>query len=186
MIIGLSGYAGTGKDTLGAFLATRGFKSLGFADPLRAAAIAIDPVVGIDSDGDPVHYTEALDTFGYNEMKFIYPEARRFLQRLGTEFGRRQVSDTFWVDQAMARIKPGENVVITDCRFANEATAIKARGGIIVRIERPGFGPVSEHPSETELDAWHFDQVIVNDVGLDGLEYRAALLVDPRPRVLPV
>jgi hypothetical protein len=59
--------------------------------------------------------------------------------------------------------------IITDTRFPNEAEAIKKADGIIIRIERPGVKPINPHPSETSLDKWDFDYVIVNDGSLADL-----------------
>lgn len=55
------------------------------------------------------------------------------------------------------------NWIITDTRFPNEAEAIKAKGGIIIRVNRPGYAPINAHPSEVGLDAWDFDYRIVNN-----------------------
>lgn len=54
------------------------------------------------------------------------------------------------------------NWIITDCRFPNEAQAVKDKGGIIIRIDRPGVNPINDHPSETGLDNWKFDYKIAN------------------------
>ena len=61
------------------------------------------------------------------------------------------------------------NWIITDTRFPNEAEAIKKAGGIIIRIERPGIDPVNLHTSETSLDNWDFDHVVVNDGSITDL-----------------
>jgi hypothetical protein len=42
--------------------------------------------------------------------------------------------------------------VITDVRFTNEATAILAAGGTVIRVTRPGVQPANDHVSETQLD----------------------------------
>ena len=54
------------------------------------------------------------------------------------------------------------NWIITDMRFLNELKAVKSRGGITIRVERPGLIENS-HPSETSLDSATFDFVINND-----------------------
>jgi hypothetical protein len=66
------------------------------------------------------------------------------------------------------------NWIITDCRFLNEAKAIKDREGIIIRVNRPGVKPVSNHKSETELDNYSFDYVIENDSDLKSLESKVS------------
>lgn len=75
------------------------------------------------------------------------------------------------------------NWVIPDVRFSNELKAVKDRGGITIRVNRPDFMenaltgekfPVKvykkEHPSETSLDNAEFDYVIDNSGSLGDLE----------------
>ncbi len=62
-----------------------------------------------------------------------------------------------------------DNWIITDTRFPNEAQAIKDADGIIIRVTRPGIGPVNDHPSETGLNQWKFDYEIQNDGTLENL-----------------
>ena len=72
----------------------------------------------------------------------------------------------------------GSNWIITDCRFPNEAQAVKQRGGIVIRVNR-GKTPVPEgalkamvdrsHPSETSLDNYEFDHVIDNNGSIEEL-----------------
>jgi hypothetical protein len=54
------------------------------------------------------------------------------------------------------------NWIITDCRFPNEAQAVKDKGGLVIRIDRPGIKPINDHPSEIALDNWKFDYKIAN------------------------
>jgi hypothetical protein len=63
------------------------------------------------------------------------------------------------------------NWIITDVRFPNEAQAIKDRGGIVIRIERPGGESHcgGAHASETALDTYNFDYVIDNEGDIDEL-----------------
>ena len=82
------------------------------------------------------------------------------------------------------------NWIITDVRFPNEVQAIKDRGGIVIRVNRPetwkSTGCVimdmssndrskdvvikyTEHPSETALDDYEFDIVVENDGSIEEL-----------------
>jgi hypothetical protein len=70
------------------------------------------------------------------------------------------------------------NWIITDCRFPNEAQAIKDKGGIIIRIDRPGIKPVNAHPSETALDNWDFDHKIANVSDLVALRQSVEVLLN--------
>jgi hypothetical protein len=63
------------------------------------------------------------------------------------------------------------NWIITDMRFPNEMQAIKANGGITIKVVRPHDKeiPLDLHPSETALDDVEFDYEIVNDGTLEDL-----------------
>lgn len=99
---------------------------------------------------------------------------RDFLQRLGTDGLRDGLHTNVWVNALFSDYTPTHhdhapngfeypNWIITDCRFPNEAQAVKEHGGIIIRVNRPGVTAVNAHPSETSLDHWDFDEVITND-----------------------
>lgn len=102
-------------------------------------------------------------------------EIRRLQQIIGTEIGRQMVSDTIWVDTAMDTVEKlrdrGKSVVISDCRFDNEAQAILDAGGTVVRIDRPSLAgqPVDGHASERGVADDLIDEVIVNDGDLHDL-----------------
>lgn len=167
MIVGLAGYARAGKDTAGTYLVGHfGFQRRSFADTLRAVLLATDPMVPAGRHatvrGDapsfvPLHHL--VDMFGWEEAKATEPDSaygvRALLQRLGTDAGRRHLGENVWVDAAMRDLP--ERTVFTDVRFPNEADAIRAAGGKVVRIVRPGTGPVNDHPSETALDTYGYD-----------------------------
>ena len=69
----------------------------------------------------------------------------------------------------MMQYDPNKNFVFTDVRFSNEARMIKDYGGHIWRVERPGINPVNDHVSESELNAWNFDELIYNAGSLEDL-----------------
>lgn len=181
MLVALSGYGGVGKDSVADVLvADYGFKRYAWADTLRLAAEALNPMVDLDQNLRTVRYKDAVERVGYNEAKFQYPEVRRILQRLGTEVGRNLISDSVWVDATLRRIRrecdPWDDIVITDTRFNNEVAALKdpeaspLRGPVLaVRVNRPGIGPAGEHSSETDLDNYDFDYTIDNNGTLDDL-----------------
>lgn len=108
---------------------------------------------------------------------------REVLQIVGTELLREGFNKNVHVASTMANIKDKDNVIITDMRFPNEMEAVKKRGGITIRVNRPceicgGSGyhkmscPVSksgEHYSETALDKSEFDYVVDNDSDIQSL-----------------
>jgi hypothetical protein len=91
---------------------------------------------------------------------------------MGTDVGRRLFGDNIWVDLAMRSIPAGAKVVFSDCRFPNEADAVKAAGGEVWRLTRPGFGPVNDHVSETALDGYPHDHLLLNDGAVEDLHWR--------------
>jgi hypothetical protein len=173
-IIGLGFKARSGKDTVAGILEKRfGFHRLAFADPLKAAAREL---FGLDLSQLHGERKEVQDEFWG-----VTP--RNLLQRLGTEAMRREFGDDFWIRAARRRIDTTtQNVgrpwawVVTDVRFRNEAEAIKAWGGVVWRVDRPGAGAnggVARHPSETELEEWDgWDAIVENAGTLDDLEKR--------------
>lgn len=109
---------------------------------------------------------------------------RKILQLLGTECGRDIIHPNIWINALFADYKPVcENWdsdgnctveiypkwIIPDTRFQNEVEAIKTRGGIVIRVERPTI-PASNHPSEMALDAYKgFDHIVYNHGSLEDL-----------------
>ena len=176
--MGLSGYARSGKDTVGGILvAKHGYIRASFADKLKELTLLIDPIVGYPGELDDITLFETVDAVGWGDAK-ENPEVRRLLQAIGTGV-RDIIGPDTWVNLAMRDLPDGSKVVFTDARFDSEANAIKAAGGEVWRVERPGHGPVNGHVSETALDAWPFDAYICNDAGLDVLAHRVAVTVTP-------
>lgn len=169
LLIGLSGHAQTGKDTVAGILTEHlGFERIAFADALREMLYALNPLVPSPSQKSPlpayeyVRCASIVDAVGWEDAK-KNPEIRQLLQRLGTEAGRMILGPGIWVETALRSVEPGGKFVFSDVRFENEAAAIKKRGGEVWRIERLGTEPVNAHASETALDGFVFDRVIKND-----------------------
>lgn len=173
MIIGLSGYAQSGKDTLGSALVDNyGFTRYAFADALKEMVYRLNPVV----DQMENRVQDFVDTEGWEKAK-KNPEVRRLLQVMGTEAGRQVLGDNIWVDTVLNRVG-GRDVVITDCRFPNEAQAVKDRGGFVVRVRRAGVEAVNAHPSETSLDDWSFDMIVDNSGPIETIPKIAEFVYD--------
>ena len=180
-IIALSGYASAGKDSVADVLvAERAFKKYSWADTLRLAAAALNPIVWASMDGDTLRYNDAIKAVGYTEAKLLYGEVRSVLQKLGTEVGRNLIGDNVWVDATIRRIEQDSllhgDVVIADTRFPNEAEAVKnlSSDNLVIRVTRPGVGPESDHASEISLDDYDFDFYFANSGDLGDL--KAAVL----------
>ena len=137
----------------------------------------------------------------YKGLELVKPTIRFLLQFIGTNLFRDQLHPSIWVNSLMSEYKSKlssnnpvddldweprfiyPNWIITDCRFPNEMEAVKKRGGITIRVNRPcsicgGSGyhkmscPVSksgEHYSETSLDKAEFDYIIDNNSDIESL-----------------
>ena len=164
MIIGLAGYARSGKNTVADLLGHK-YKQVAFADPMRAALYKMNPI--IDAHIDVV---DAVEEYGWDKAKDLFPEIRRLLQVLGTEVGRHMIDENVWVGIALRGMLPTDDVVITDVRFINEAVAIKKLGGEVWRVDREGVGAVNGHISEHALKDWEFDRIIENNGTIEDLQ----------------
>ena len=166
MIIGLTGYAQSGKDTVAKVLVDHyGFKRVAFADPIRKLLYEMNPAV---KDGD-YRLQGVIDAYGWDVAKTAFPEVRRLLQDLGV--GARKVfGEDFWVKQSLASILEHEKTVITDVRFVNEADIVKHQAGQVWRIKRMGVGAVNGHVSERDMDGYPVDQIFANNGTLENLE----------------
>lgn len=161
-VIGLSGWARVGKDTVAARLVEKhGYKRMSFADPMREALYRLNPEIDVDSYS--MNLATAVDLMGWETLKSVSSSIRGLMQRMGTEVGREMFGENFWVDTALDSVEDGSKIVFADVRFPNEADAIKALGGEVWRISREGVGPANDHISETALDSYFFSLYIVND-----------------------
>lgn len=172
MLIGLCGAAGSGKNSVADFLANASagsFRQVAFADPLYQCLSVIT--------GLSVAALQDRDT-KETVIPWLGKSPRQMLQTLGTDWGRRSISDEMWVRITMERIKDdlsaGRSVVITDVRFANEAAAVKSAGGRVIQVKRPGWaGNLTNearlHASEAGLPDYLIDAVIVNRGSLNDL-----------------
>ena len=144
MIIGLVGFAGSGKGTVGDVLADKySFKKFAFADTLKDTVSVMfgweRKLLEGDTDESRV-FRENVDKFWSGCFGEIVTP-RMILQKMGTEATRNVFHEDFWVHALAKRIEKEKDVVITDVRFPNEVKFIRDSGGFIVRVVR-GPDPV--------------------------------------------
>lgn len=166
-VVGISGFARVGKDTAADWLVrNHGFTRVAFADALRSVLYDMDPLV-----------RKFVDLFGWEEAK-LAPRlrVRTKLQDLGKAV-RDHVDPDAWIDAGFAKMRTGCRYVLSDVRYPNEAVAIRARDGVVLRIERPGIGPANDHDSEHALVDFDFDARILNDCTQEQLGRRVGAAV---------
>jgi hypothetical protein len=188
-IVGVSGKKRHGKDTVGQTLVGNGgFMQTAFADPLKLMAMELFWLSYDQCYGGPGIDRELIDPrWGLSP--------REIMQRIGTEVGR-NVHTEVWVRNTLKHIqdafagrevnlhnqaerrfvphttfapKTASRWVITDCRFPNESEAVKAAGGIVVKVHRPGMASGDTHASETSVDLVKEDHLLINDGTLEDL-----------------
>lgn len=181
MIIGLTGYAQSGKDTVAQILVDRfAFTRVAFADPIRDFCYQVNPIVGWVAN-EPIMLKNLVDRDGWDEAKKS-DSVRRTLQNVGVA-ARDTFGDSFWIVRAFEKVKDAENIVVTDVRFRNEADYIKSyENSQIWRVRRPGIAAVNSHVSESQMENYKVDQIFANNGTVDELE----LLVKTRMRGLLV
>lgn len=141
MIIGITGLISSGKDTAADYLCTvHGFKRMSFAGALKDAVAAIfgwDRELLEGSTKASREWREQVDTWWATRLNIPHLTPRWVLQQWGTEVGRKSFHDDIWVASVENRLRNiNEDIVITDCRFPNELSAIKNAGGITMRTHR--------------------------------------------------
>lgn len=170
MLIALTGYAGSGKSTAAKILVERHhFTPLKFAGPLKAMMRCLG-LGDREIEGDLKEEPHPV---------LNYKTPRYAMQTIGTEWGRELIGENLWVNVAMesanAVLDEGGKVVIDDCRFPNEASAVRKARGLVVEILRPGLISASTHASEGQmLDP---DRLVINGGTVEDLARQMAMLV---------
>lgn len=163
-LIGLTGLAGAGKSTAAELLLVTHAR-LSIAEPLKEM---LSCLIGPDAWENKEARPDAL----------CGKSVREALQSLGTEWGRKMIGPDLWLKSTMAVVTEhfenseswghGWGVVIDDVRMDNEAKAIKAAGGVIVEVVRPGVARL-DHETERGLSPELIDARVANDGTVDDL-----------------
>lgn len=154
MIVGVVGFLGSGKGTIGDLLIQdRGYYKLSFADAVKDSVSTIFrwPRHLLEGDTEESrNFRETTD--GFWSERFGYAVTPRYmLQLMGTEAGRDVFHENIWVYTLEKRMEGLKDVVIPDVRFPNEMKFIKDKGGIIIRVLRG------------ELPKWYDVAIAAND-----------------------
>ena len=161
MLIGITGKARSGKDTIAKHLVnSHGFDHYWFSKPMKDALAVM---LGWTSEHLYGDLKEAVDPF-YN----VSP--RRALQTIGTDWGRDIINKDLWLLCAERAIASSPNLVISDVRFDNEAKLIRSKGGIVICVNRHDAQEVSEHISESGVSEHLIDMTIENEGTIEQLQ----------------
>ena len=102
MIIGLSGYAGSGKDAVAQYLVdTHGYTRVAFADAIRDFVYEFNPTITLGYD-TTTNIQLMVDHGGWDEAKQNL-QVRELLQKIGVA-ARNQFGELFWVKMALNKV----------------------------------------------------------------------------------
>lgn len=150
MLIGITGAAGAGKNTVANILSDKyGFEQVAFADALKESLVALDPLVLIN--GSTERLSDIVERESMDVAKNKYPSVRKALQDYGVAM-RDCVDKDVWVKMVHQTIQNSSSgkVCITDLRFENELKYIMDMNGAVIKVVRPDnpFDIGSTHVSE--------------------------------------
>lgn len=145
--LGIGHYSRTGKDTFANALVAmlRALKPQlmvarkGFATKLKDVTHQLYGWAGLQDEdyyNDPKHEHERnvnLPALGMTPVEIWVC--------FGTHAVRNKVYDATWLNYVLKTGHPADVLIIPDCRFPNEVEAVKAAGGVLIKIVRPGYGP---------------------------------------------
>lgn len=168
-LLGIGGFRRAGKTTLARFLEDEHrWVHETYAAPIRGLICAMWGITLYD--------LEAIKEEPQSLLGGRTP--REVMQLLGTEWMREYCGQNVWVDALHTRIalarSARRDVVISDVRFENEARSIRAQGGQVIWIHRPGKEG-GEHISERGLPSHLIDHEIVNEYDRDFLKQMARI-----------
>lgn len=141
MIIGLIGFKGSGKGTVGDILKQDGYRLDSFASTLKdiVSTLFVWPRYLLEGDTkESREWRETVDDWWSERLQIKNFTPRLGLQLVGTDVFRDHFNNDMWLLTVERRYlqHPNKNVVITDCRFPNEINFIKNLGGQVFLIER--------------------------------------------------
>ena len=143
MIIGITGFIGSGKDTVANMFVERGCIHDSFAAPVKDVCASIFGWPRELLEGDTLEsrdFREIPDMFWTNKLGVPNFTPRLALQLLGTEVLRNHFDQDIWLNSLEYRMrKQNENspcTVVSDARFRNELDLIKNMGGVVIWVQR--------------------------------------------------
>ena len=206
MIVTVSGFINSGKDTVSRYLQERyQFQHVSFAGTLKDAVAAVfgwDRSMLEGCTAESRAWREQVDSWWANRLNIPHLTPRWILQYWGTEVCRQGFHDDIWIASLENRLRNTDaDIVISDARFPNELATVKRLNGISLRVVR-GADPewydlalkansgdrqaqysINKlvHSSEWSWVGYDFDQIIDNNSHIENLYKQVDDLVKNRP-----
>jgi hypothetical protein len=168
LVIGVCGFAGSGKDTIADYLVNvHEFRRESFASSLKdvvSMAFRWDREMLEGKSKESRRWREEVDSWWAKKLEIPHLTPRWILQYWGTDVIRNAFHDNFWIASLENKLRTAQDdVVISDCRFPNEIKAIRSQGGVVIRVVRgaePEWYSVAEQANLGTDGAWHALQSI--------------------------
>ncbi len=178
MIIGLGHYKRTGKNAFAKFLrdalqAHCQVRITSFASKLKQICHDLYGWAGLREES--FYETEP----GASLREVVLPDIGKSPRQIWIDFGtpavREHVYEPTWRDYILKQPSKCDVLIITDVRFPNEAEGIKATGGKLIKIERPGYAPGLDVADQALIRYTGWDQIVIA-LNLDELQTAAQRL----------
>lgn len=164
LMIGLLGFAGSGKDEACKIIQKHWphAQRFAFADELKREVSDGYQIELHRIEADKEHYRPLLQLWGV---------------------GRREHNPNYWIEKVDAQIQAAQpNIaIITDVRFPNEVGYVRSHGGIVARVVRAHNGPANSHVSESATLPIVPDYVIRNDGTLEDFALHVQAFISTIP-----
>lgn len=203
MIVGITGFIGSGKDTVADYLVNfHEFRRESFASTLKDAISSIfgwDRTLLEGRTKEAREWREQVDTWWANRLGMPTLTPRWILQYWGTDVCRNNFHSDIWIASVENKVRQSkDDIVISDCRFPNEIKSIQNSGGKIYWVQRGELpewydialdanrGSVSAlqlikakkiHDSEWSWIGSNFDGIIDNNGTINDLYEQAKSLI---------
>ncbi len=160
MLIGLVGNDRATKTAVSMYLAmTADFRVVSIEEPIRNGLKAMLGLTDRDFLADRRHIP----------IEWLEQSPYQLIQSLGTDWGRHTVCRRMWVVLMAVRMKPmlqnGQDVLIRDVQFVDDAELVHRMGGQIWRVISPDTTPTVDvfHTSEQEQARLVEDVTLINN-----------------------
>lgn len=158
-LIGITGNANAGKDTLADYIINN--KNNSFIKDALAKPIKDIMINQLGFTYQQCYNQQLKQTI--DDFWGLTP--REVMLLIGTKMFRQNWRYDFWVKLMQKKIidNADQNIIVSDVRFENQGQMIKSHGGIIICVERPNNPIKVKHVSENGLPKHLIDCTIVND-----------------------
>lgn len=139
-LIGLCGFKGSGKDTVGNCLRKYGFQKDSYAATLKDICSLLFGWERALLEGDTEFsrsWRESTDHWWEARLNIPGFSPRLAMQLVGTNALRFGLAQDIWVASLERRLQQTQqNIVIVDCRFPNEMDVVRAHSGHVIWVKQ--------------------------------------------------